>query len=381
MILKSLIYTLLATIFFLPPFLTLAAFESDLSYGSRGDDVIELQEFLTNQGIYSGPITGNFFSLTLTAVKNFQEREGIIPSAGYFGPKTRAVVNVKLGTIINQAQNQAISETRSTSIVPTRQNSTQQQLAALLEQVRLLRQQITSLQYKNDSESQPLAQHQTQQSVISSQQVSDNLPPSVQGSVVTIRPTVTTPTIPTVILSLSPDSPKKTSAYNDTEAFTIAKFKMKVLGIDIEPIKITFSIKHPPKSSNGFIGAPQTVFLVGNGCFLKVSYSGGLLNNICGTANNYDEGGQTRYQFEIGPTVGGRFPRFLEEGDNYFTVMTVRRGLYTATTTSIFYQVEQFDITEIRTPESVLQANPSNNTRLDPFIAPVDGELIEIVVN
>lgn len=73
-----------------------ALFERDLYFGLRNDpDVTRLQQFLTDQKIYSGPITGNFFSLTQAAVKQFQEKNNIVPAAGYFGPKTRAVANQK----------------------------------------------------------------------------------------------------------------------------------------------------------------------------------------------------------------------------------------------------------------------------------------------
>lgn len=71
-----------------------ASFERDLYFGLRDNpEVTKLQEFLRDQGIYSGPVTGGFFSLTRGAVKNFQKREGIEPSAGYFGPLTREKAN------------------------------------------------------------------------------------------------------------------------------------------------------------------------------------------------------------------------------------------------------------------------------------------------
>lgn len=66
-------------------------FSKDLYFGMQNDsEVTKLQEFLTSEGVYSGPITGNFFSLTLKAVKNYQTQEGISPAAGYFGPVSRA---------------------------------------------------------------------------------------------------------------------------------------------------------------------------------------------------------------------------------------------------------------------------------------------------
>ncbi len=71
-----------------------ADFNQNLYYGLKNNgEVKRLQEFLTNQGLYSGPATGNFFSLTREAVKKFQAQNGIGPAAGYFGPKTRVAVN------------------------------------------------------------------------------------------------------------------------------------------------------------------------------------------------------------------------------------------------------------------------------------------------
>lgn len=80
------------------PFLALGAnFERDLFFGLRNDpDVTRLQEFLRDQAVYSGPVTGNFFTLTREGMKKFQEREKIIPAAGYFGPKSRARANALL---------------------------------------------------------------------------------------------------------------------------------------------------------------------------------------------------------------------------------------------------------------------------------------------
>ena len=68
-------------------------FTRDLSYGMRNNqDVGELQEFLQDRGYYSGPISGNFFTLTLRAVQKFQKENGL-NSTGYFGPKSRAIAN------------------------------------------------------------------------------------------------------------------------------------------------------------------------------------------------------------------------------------------------------------------------------------------------
>ncbi|MGC9968192.1 MAG: peptidoglycan-binding domain-containing protein [Minisyncoccia bacterium] len=71
------------------------SFTRDLTVGSRGDDVTALQQLLINRGYLtavSAP-TGYFGSLTQAALGKFQAASGISPTAGYFGPKTRAFVN------------------------------------------------------------------------------------------------------------------------------------------------------------------------------------------------------------------------------------------------------------------------------------------------
>ena len=67
-------------------------FEDFMGYGSQGADVTALQEQLTTDGVYSGPITGYFGSLTEAAVAKFQGLHGI-EQAGYVGPNTRAALN------------------------------------------------------------------------------------------------------------------------------------------------------------------------------------------------------------------------------------------------------------------------------------------------
>lgn len=71
-------------------------FTRDLTIGSRGADVTALQQFLKDQGatIYpEGLVTGYFGSLTQAALGKYQAKVGISPTAGYFGPKTRAYIN------------------------------------------------------------------------------------------------------------------------------------------------------------------------------------------------------------------------------------------------------------------------------------------------
>ncbi|MBP7741406.1 MAG: peptidoglycan-binding protein [Candidatus Pacebacteria bacterium] len=67
-------------------------FATNLTVGSRGDDVTALQEQLTQEGVYTGPITGYFGPLTREAVKVYQAKHGII-TTGFVGPLTRAALN------------------------------------------------------------------------------------------------------------------------------------------------------------------------------------------------------------------------------------------------------------------------------------------------
>jgi murein L,D-transpeptidase YcbB/YkuD len=75
-------------------------FSRNLSLWMTGDDVKALQEFLIGQA--SGPAalklkahgaTTVFGSLTFNALVEFQEKAGIVPASGFFGPITRAHVN------------------------------------------------------------------------------------------------------------------------------------------------------------------------------------------------------------------------------------------------------------------------------------------------
>lgn len=69
------------------------SFTRNLYYGLRNNsDVKLLQEVLIKEKVYAGPVTGNFFSLTLKGVKNFQAKYGI-PTTGFVGFLTRGQLN------------------------------------------------------------------------------------------------------------------------------------------------------------------------------------------------------------------------------------------------------------------------------------------------
>jgi hypothetical protein len=72
------------------------AFNTNLTMGSRGADVVMLQSFLESKGLITipaGVAKGYFGALTRSAVSAYQISKGITPAAGYFGPLTRASAN------------------------------------------------------------------------------------------------------------------------------------------------------------------------------------------------------------------------------------------------------------------------------------------------
>ncbi len=71
---------------------TVYKFYNPLNIGSKGTDVTELQKRLTAEGVYSGPVTGYYGSLTQTAVKKYQVKYGL-SQLGNVGPATRAMLN------------------------------------------------------------------------------------------------------------------------------------------------------------------------------------------------------------------------------------------------------------------------------------------------
>ncbi len=52
-------------------------FTNFMQVGSTGDEVVELQRRLTSLGVYSGPVTGFFGSLTQAGLRRFQAQHGI----------------------------------------------------------------------------------------------------------------------------------------------------------------------------------------------------------------------------------------------------------------------------------------------------------------
>jgi len=79
------------------------SFTRDITLGSRGDDVICLQNYLTSTGhfTYAGGSTGYYGSITKLALAAWQAANGVAPAAGYFGPISRAKYSmVASGTVV-----------------------------------------------------------------------------------------------------------------------------------------------------------------------------------------------------------------------------------------------------------------------------------------
>lgn len=69
-----------------------SGFYRNLRVGTRGSDVILLQDILRSKGYLSVVSTGYFGIVTLKAVKDFQRNDMRIPPTGFVGPLTRAAL-------------------------------------------------------------------------------------------------------------------------------------------------------------------------------------------------------------------------------------------------------------------------------------------------
>jgi len=67
-------------------------FTRNFGMGTTNNDVLELQKRLTEEGVYTGSVTGKFGRQTFAAVKLFQKQNGL-KQLGYVGPGTRALLN------------------------------------------------------------------------------------------------------------------------------------------------------------------------------------------------------------------------------------------------------------------------------------------------
>lgn len=100
---------IILSLLLLVPLVSSAEIKSDLRQGSRGPEVIELQNFLITNKYLAGEATGNYFNLTRKAVTLFQKANSI-SQTGNVGPVTRAKIKSFLSAKVeNVPSSQAIS--------------------------------------------------------------------------------------------------------------------------------------------------------------------------------------------------------------------------------------------------------------------------------
>jgi peptidoglycan hydrolase-like protein with peptidoglycan-binding domain len=87
---------LLAIVLVAPSFVSASSFDASLKYGSSGSAVIELQNFLKDQGLFSGKADGKFGLITKKAVIAFQLANKL-SGDGSFGPLSRKIASTLLG--------------------------------------------------------------------------------------------------------------------------------------------------------------------------------------------------------------------------------------------------------------------------------------------
>lgn len=107
---------IIAIAIILLPLTSFGAFDTNLKYGSKGDAVVELQDFLQDQELYNGKIDGRFGLGTRKAVIAFQVNNGL-KGDGFFGMKSRTKAATILTTILKPSEDAEIEETGA--IAPT----------------------------------------------------------------------------------------------------------------------------------------------------------------------------------------------------------------------------------------------------------------------
>ncbi len=112
---NKIITIIFLAIFIFTPIFVLASIDQNLYYGLKlSNGVKELQQFLIGKGFLTGNVTGNFYSLTLNAVKNYQASKKI-NNTGYVGPLTRQAINADLSL---SATNNSVVISTTTSNTP-----------------------------------------------------------------------------------------------------------------------------------------------------------------------------------------------------------------------------------------------------------------------
>lgn len=124
------------------PLVTSASLDTNLYYGLKNNaDVKELQTFLIGKGLLNSEATGNFLSLTVSAVKSYQKEKGI-SQTGFVGVLTRDAINSDKPTAIEalkaqiallQQQIKALQEQPVIPQVPTTPPTTIQKIKGCMD--------------------------------------------------------------------------------------------------------------------------------------------------------------------------------------------------------------------------------------------------------
>lgn len=98
--LGSIITIFLLTLALISPASATELFQKDLKYGTTNNsEVKKLQQYLKDKNYYSGPISGNYYSLTRTALMKLQKSYGL-KQTGKFDSVTRNRLNKTLALMI-----------------------------------------------------------------------------------------------------------------------------------------------------------------------------------------------------------------------------------------------------------------------------------------
>ena len=111
---------LIAVLLIIAPAISMASIDTNLSFGSRGQAVTDLQNLLISKGFLNTSASGGFYSLTRQAVVAYQTSLGL-PATGFVGPMTRAKINA--GSVSQTASVGSV-QTTQTPPMQTQTNST-----------------------------------------------------------------------------------------------------------------------------------------------------------------------------------------------------------------------------------------------------------------
>jgi peptidoglycan hydrolase-like protein with peptidoglycan-binding domain len=171
-----------------------ATFLSNLSRGSNNStDISRLQQFLTEQGFYSGPITGNFRKTTKEAVAAFQSLYGISPASGYFGAQTRDMANQ---IILN-----SLSNTDNISIESEKVSVLQENIDTAYTRISKIQNSVKKWQNKNISQDVSSVETTSTENTVPASQETITLAPATTTENIVKEATSTQPTEPPVVIS------------------------------------------------------------------------------------------------------------------------------------------------------------------------------------